>query len=145
MKIKNGKIRLDPCEKRIGNFIVKEEKEHMKVMDIGQVFTHRAGKRTPVGMFLKASFDDLSDENTHAGVGNWLAVMFAAFATVPDADFLTDVYSASEACMMRHPDAYGMPEGAGTEPENELAEKEEREMMEFERNVRDLADGAGRE
>lgn len=145
MKTKNGRIKLDPGEKRIGNFIVKEEKEHMKVMDIGQVFTHRAGRRTPVGMFLKAAFDDLSDGKTHAGVGNWLAVMFAAFATVPDAEFLTDVYAASEACMRRHPEAYGMPKDAGTERENAEAEREMREMMEFERDVRDLADGAGRE
>lgn len=141
MRIKNGKVKLDACERRIGNFIIRDENEHVKVSDLNQLFTHRASKRTPVGMFLKQCFDGLvSDESTGKGLGNWLAVIFTAFSVVPDVEWLTAVYEASEGCMKRHPEAYGYPADA-IEQEDAAAAQEVKEMMEFEEQVKQMPDG----
>ena len=140
MRIKNGKAKLDACERRIGNFIIRDENEHVKVSDLNQLFTHRASKRTPVGMFLKQCFDGLvSNESTGKGLGNWLAVIFTAFSVVPDVEWLEAVMAASEACMKRHPEAYGYPADA-TEQEDAAAAQEVKEMMEFEEQVKQMGD-----
>ena len=142
MRIRNGKLKLDANEKRIGNFIVRDENEHVKVSDLNQLFTHRTSKRTPVGMFLKQCFDGLaSDESTGKGLGNWLAVIFTAFSVVPDVEWLEAVMAASEACMKRHPEAYGYPAGEPTEQEDAAAAQEVKEMMEFEEKVKQMPDG----
>lgn len=140
MRIKNGKIKLDPTERRVGNFIIKDEPEHVKVMDINQIFTHRASKRTSVGLFLKQSFDALSDWDVHNGLRNWFAVLFTAFSTIPDMEFLESVMGACKACMERHPEAYGMPPGEGTEEENAQAEAGMKEMMDFENDLKNMPD-----
>lgn len=144
MKVRNGKLRLDPNEKRVGNFVLRDEAAHVKVMDINQVFTHRASKRTPVGLFLKDAFDALDDGQTHDGISKWLAVIFTVFSTIPDVEFLSDVFDASRACMERHPEAYGMPVEAGTDEENAEAEAEMKEMAEFEEDLKKMTD-AGQE
>ena len=140
MKVRIGKIKLDPNERRVGNFVLRDEESHVKVMDINQIFTHRASKRTPVGAFLKHAFDDLADGQTHDGIARWLAVIFTVFSTIPDVEFLSGVFDASKACMERHPEAYGMPATAGTDAENEQAETEMKEMAEFEEGVKNLPD-----
>lgn len=141
MRIRNGKLKLDADERRIGNFIIRDENEHVKVSDLNQVFTHRADKRTPVGLFLKQCYDKLgTDESTGEGLGNWLAVIFTAFSVVPDVEWLEAVMAASEACMKRHPEAYGYPADA-TEQEDAAAAQEVKEMMEFEEQVKQMPDG----
>lgn len=143
--LKDNKIRLDKNERRIGNFIVRNEEHHVKVMDIGQIFTHRADKRTPAGQFLAQCYDSLAaDESTGRGLGNWLAVIFTAFSVVPDVQWLEEVTTASEACMKRHPEAYGMPADPGTDDENAEAEAELKEVMEFEEGIKKMPD-AGQE
>lgn len=139
--LKDNKLRLDKNERRIGNFVIRDEDHHIKVMDINQLFTHRASKQTPVGLFLKQAFDDLTagDERTGRGLGNWLAVIFTAFSVVPDVEWLNAAMDASEACMKRHPEAYGMrPDG--TDAENDEAAREVQEMMRFEEEVKNLPD-----
>ena len=142
MRIRNGKLKLDANEKRIGNFIVRDENEHVKVSDLNQVFTHRADKRTPIGLFLKQCYDKLgTEESTGRGLGNWLAVIFTAFSVVPDVEWLEAVMAASEACMKRHPEAYGMPKEEATPEQDERAAEEVKGMMEFEEKVRQMPDG----
>lgn len=141
MRIRNGKIKLDPGEKRTGNFIVKDEREHMKLSDLGGLFTHRFSKRTPIGAFLKDAFDDMagSDEGKK-GIAAWISVLFTVCATVPDPQFMEGAFKCAEACMKRHPEAYGMPSSEGTDAENEQAAQEVKEMMEFEEKVKQMPD-----
>ena len=139
MRIRNGKLKLDKSEKRIGNFVIKNEESHMKVFVINSVFTHRADKRVPVGMFLSQCFDALdADESTGKGLGNWLAVIFTAFSVVPDVEWLNAVMEASEACMKRHPEAYGMKSGEPTDEDDERALHEVEGMKEFEDKVKEI-------
>lgn len=140
--LKDNKLRLDKNERRIGNFVIKNEKSHVKVMDINQVFTHRADKRVPIGMFLAQCYEALEkDESTGRGLGNWLAVIFTAFSVVPDVEWLNAVMSASEACMKRHPEAYGMPKDEPTQEEDERAAAEVKEMTELEEKVKQMPNG----
>ena len=139
--LKDNKLRLDKNERRIGNFVVRNEERHIKVMDINQVFTHRADKRTPVGLFLEECYKALeSDESTGRGLGNWLAVIFTAFSVVPDVQWLGEVMNASEACMRRHPEAYGLPEQEVSDERDEEIIQEERELSQFEEEVGQMPD-----
>lgn len=141
--LKDGKLKLDRNDRRVGNnMVVRDDGTHMKVMDIGQVFTHRADKRTPVGQFLQGCFLKLgTDESTGKGLANWLAVMFSVFSVVPDIEFLDDVYKASEACMKRHPEAYGLPDQNISDEKDAQIIQEEREIAEFEEQIKNLPDG----
>lgn len=139
--LKDNKLRLDKNERRIGNFVIRNEENHVKVMDINQVFTHRADKRVPVGMFLAQCYEALEkDESTGRGLGNWLAVIFTAFSVVPDVQWLEEVMKASTDCMTRHPEAYGATPGEGSDAENEQAAQEVREMTEFEDEIKNVPD-----
>ena len=139
MKVtKDNRLKLDSNERRIGNFVIRDEESHMKVMDINQIFTHRASKRTPVGAFLKGSYDALAkDEITGIGLKNWLSAIFTVFSVVPDKEFLENVVEQSKACMLRHPDAYGLTPD-GTDAEHDEAAKEVKEMVEFEEEVKNI-------
>lgn len=138
MKTKNGKVKLEAGEKRIGNFVVKLEKDHVKVSDINQVFTHRANVTTPVGTFMQHCYEAMSsDESTGKGLSNWLAVIFTAFSVVPDIQFLEEVMKASTDCMERHPAAYGLPEQNISDEEDAKVIQEERELAQFEQEVKE--------
>lgn len=140
--LKDNKLKLDKNERRVGNFIVRNDETHMKVTDINQVFSHRADKRTPVGMFIEECYLALTkDESTGKGLANWLAVIFTAFSVIPDVDFLNQVMEASTKCMERHPEAYGLPDQNITDEEDAKIIQEERELAEFEEQVKQMPDG----
>lgn len=138
---KDNKIKLAKNERRIGNFVIKNEAEHVKVMDIGQLFTHRAAKSTPIGQYLEICYDALEKgDSTGMGLRNWISVIFAAFSVIPDIEFLERVIAECEACLKRHPEVYGAPDGPGTDDENAEAEAEAKEMMEFEEDLKKMPD-----
>lgn len=142
MKIRrDNTIKLDANEKRVGNFVVRLEKEHVKVSDINNVFSHRANVTTPVGQFIAGCYAALeTDESTGKGLANWLAVIFTAFSVVPDIQFLEEVMKASTDCMERHPEAYGLPKQDVSDEKDAEIIQEERELTEFEDEVRQMPD-----
>lgn len=133
---KDGKLKLSKSEKRIGNFVIKKEEIHMKVFDINQIFTHRALRTTAVGKFLEQCYDGLADEKTSRGLSNYIAVLFSVFSTVPDLEFLETVYKASEDCMKRHPEIYGVPTGDVSDKEQEEIVEDEKSLLQFEDEVK---------
>lgn len=143
MKVLKDKIKLDANEQRVGNFVIRDEESHMKVMDINSLFTHRAAKGVPVGMFLKQLYDGIkgggSDGN---GLHNWLAVIFAVFSCIPDQEYLENIFKETEACMKRHPDCYGVKLD-GTDEEDAAAVREVKEMMDFEGEVNEMVKNDG--
>lgn len=145
MKIKNGKAKLETGEVRFGNYFIKEEAEHMKVTDINAVMTFRVRKAVPVGAFLLQTVEAArgTDEDYSRGMENYLTVLFSSLCTIPDQQFLGEIYAAAEACMKRHPEAYGMPkEEEMTEEAQIAAEKEGKELLEFEEQLKNLPDDA---
>lgn len=142
MKINaDNTLKLARNERRVGNFVIKDEENHIKVMDIGSLFTHRVSKGTPIGTYLKLAYDDLSKGGKGIGLGNWIAVIFSAFSTVPDLEFLTSLYDASKACIERHPEVYGYPKEVPTDEEDARALEEVKGMTEFEEKVKQMPDG----
>ena len=57
-------------------------------------------------------------------------------SVVPDMQFLSEVYKASEDCMKRHPEAYGMPKNAPTEKDDAEAMRSVEELRQFEDEVK---------
>ena len=138
MKVRNGKLKLDPNEKRIGNFVIKSDGDYMKVCDINKVYIYSASASVPAGMFLKQAYDNLSDEGTGKGLGNYIAVLWTFLSTIPDIDFMTGVYKLCEECMNRHPEAYGYLDKNMTEDGDADVIQEMREMQQFEEDVKNL-------
>lgn len=134
-------LKLAKNERRLGNFVIKDEDNHVKVMDINQIFTHRASKSTPIGQYLKISYDALaSGESDGRGLKNWLTVIFTAFSTIPDLTFLENVFKECEGCMMRHPEVYGSPKEPVSDERDAEIIQEEKELVQFEEEVRALPD-----
>ena len=128
--LENGKIKLSADEKRNGNFVIKLEKEHVKIFDISQVFTFRVNRFIPIGQFLEAAYRDMGHEDTHKGIGNYLAVLWTSQAVVPDSQYLEEVYNAAVAAMKRHPDAYGAPAGEVSDEEDAAILEEQKGLYE---------------
>lgn len=144
MKINaDNTLKLARNERRVGNFVIKDEENHIKVMDIGSLFTHRASKSTLIGQYLKLAYDDLVKGGEGVGIRNWIAVIFSAFSTVPDQEFLTNVYNESKACIERHPEVYGYPKERPSDDEDARIIEEERELKEFEEKVKQMPDEKG--
>lgn len=142
MKIKNNKPILEKGEVRIGNFFIKEEKEHVKVADLNAVFSFRARKDIPIGQFIFQTLEEVrkGEDGCRKGMANYLSVLWALMATIPDGEFLETTYLACEDCMKRHPEAYGMPKGEPTEDEQQEVEGEMKEMAQFEEEIKNKAE-----
>ena len=141
MKTKNGKVMLEKGEVRTGNYFIKEESEHVKIADLNSVFTFRIKKEIPIGQFvLQGVAASKEDESSGRGLENWMAVLSSVLCTVPDLQFLEELFAAAESCIKRHPDAYGYPpeEEALDEAAQREAEEEARELMEFEKDLKNL-------
>lgn len=140
MKLGKSGPKLEKGEIRIGNFFIKEETEHIKVTDLNAVFSLRVRKRIPAGIFIAQSVEAIrrGEDGHEKGMGNYLAVLWALMSTVPDMEFLETAYTACEDCMKRHPELYGLKKGEPTEEEQQEAEKEIKEMMDFEEELKKM-------
>ncbi len=143
MKIKDGKIKLDTNEKRVGNFVIKSDNEYVKICDINRRFIYSVSVSTAAGLFLKSAYDDFKDEATSRGLTNYIAVLWSLFATVPDIDFLSEVFQSAKSAIERHPEVYGYPAKVSEEDDAE-AVKSVKEMKEFEKEVKEM-DDAGKD
>lgn len=138
--LSDNTLKLSKNERRLGNFVIKNEENHVKIFDINEIFTYRARKNTAIGKFLEMFYEGINDDSMSKGLKNYISVMFAVFSAVPDMEFLDDVYKASVSCMERHPDAYGYPKEKPTEKQDDAALEEVKGMTEFEEEVRKLSD-----
>lgn len=119
MRIKDGKIQLSSSEKRFGNYVLKKEDLHMKLMDINETFIHKFSLRTPMGMMLLGAWNG----DNEGFVRNYAAFLSVICATVPDVDYIRTVYDMSRDCMGRHPELYGQ------KPESDQAHQEAMEEV----------------
>ncbi len=138
---KNGEPKLEKGEIRTGNSFIKEEGEHIKLTDLNFTFVVRIRKNIPAGVFFQQYLTEAAggSDSHMAGLGNIASVMWTVLATIPDVEFLETIYLAAQDCLKRHPEAYGMPKGEATEEQQQEAEQEYKEMMDFERQVKEYA------
>ena len=139
---KDGKVKLEKGEVRIGNFFFRDEgeNEHIKVTDLNSCFTIRVLKRMPIGIWLENVIEmSRTDEVAVNTLKTWVSVMWSLLSVVPDDDFVKEIIGATEAALKRHQDWYGY-NPSDDDAENKDAPDEVREMKEFEEAVRNLPD-----
>lgn len=107
---KDGKIKLEKGEVRIGNFFFRDEgeNEHIRVTDLNSCFTIRVLKRMPLGIWLD-NMIDLSKVDVNGGntLKTWAAVMWSLLSVVPDDEFVKEIIRSTEDALNRHPEWYG--------------------------------------
>ena len=107
MKVgKDGKLKLSKDEKQFGNFIIKNEAEHVKITDINGNMSHRLSKHLNMGQMLAIA---IKDKQT-TWIENYSALVWFFSNIVTDEQFFLDINKACEDCVMRHPEIYGIKE-----------------------------------
>lgn len=145
MKVnKNGKIKLEKGEVRIGNFFVRDEgeNEHIRLTDLNSCFTIRVEKKMPLGIWLD-NILGMGDAG-HESIKTYIAVMWSLLSVAPDQEFVTDVLAVSDRALRRHPEWYGyIPDDS--DEANEEAANEVREIKEFEKELKEMPEDGQQE
>lgn len=108
MKIKDGKIKLEKNDYRVGNFVLSIEKQHIKVQDLNQCFTLRFHKRMPVGIWLD-SLIKRGDEGKDS-LKTYIAVIWSVLSVIPDSEYMQSLVDDAQEGLKRHPEWYGKKE-----------------------------------
>lgn len=138
MKVtKNGVLKLGAKDTRVGNFVFTEEPDHVKVQDINTVFFVRVSKRMAVGIWLTNILG--MGEKGHDTLKTWASTLWSVLSPAPDNEYIQDLLKAADSALNRHPEWYGIKKDA-TEEEDAEAAQEVREMTEFEKEVKNLAE-----
>ena len=106
-KLANGEVRLAKNERRIGNFLVKEEPGHMKLTDLGGVMSFRVSKKMPVGVWLYNLYKR-KDDSAGDTLKVFVSTVWSTLSVVPDDEYIQLLLTGSRACLERHKEWYGM-------------------------------------
>ena len=116
---KDGKLKLSKDERQIGNFVWKNEAEHIKITDINSNLSHRVSKQLNVGRMLEIAFKERHDQY----LGNYAAMVWLFSNIVTDEQFFVDIDNACVACVNRHKGFYGIKEDITPEQDKEILEE----------------------
>ena len=116
---KDGKLRLSKDERRVGNFIFKNEENHIKIMDINSAMTHRVAKHLNIGRMLETALKEKRDN----WLANYAAMTWLFSNIVTDEQFFLDIDKACVDCVNRHKDFYGIKEDIATEEDAEILQE----------------------
>lgn len=120
MKVgKDGKLKLSKDERQIGNFIYKDEPEHIKICDINSAMTHRVAKHLNIGRMLEMALKEKQDN----WLGNYAAMVWIFSNIVTDEQFFLDIDKACVDCVNRHKDFYGIKEDITPEADKEILQE----------------------
>lgn len=120
MKVgKDGKLKLSKDERQIGNFVIKNESEYVKICDINSQMTHRVSKSLNIGKMLEMAFK----ERENQFLENYIALVWVFSNITPDPQFVTDIDKACTACINRHKDFYGIKEDITPEEDKEILQE----------------------
>ena len=137
---KDGKVRLEKGEIRVGNFFVRDEGDngYISAIDLNSCFKIRIQKRMPLGIWLGNIVE--TGEAGHSTIKTWVAVMWSLLSVVPDDQFVKELMTSTNDALNRHPDWYGFdPNGNDDEAANEV-----REMVEFEQAAKEIEGDEGK-
>lgn len=132
---KDGKVKLERGEVRIGNFFIKDEGEdkHIRVVDLNSCFTVRVDKKMPLGIWLDNMLQ--KGEPGYESIKVWVSVMWSLLSVAPDQEFVEEVLDVAKSSMLRHPVWYGIKADA-TPDDDEEAAKEVEGVLEFESDLK---------
>lgn len=132
---------MEKDEVRVGNFFVKREEEHIKIVDLNGVFSFRANRRMAIGIWLENIWARAvnGEEVALSTLKTYIATMWSVFSVAPDDDYIGDMLKVAQDALERHPDWYGIKSDVTDEEDAEVIQ-EVREMKEFEDDLRKLAE-----
>jgi hypothetical protein len=116
---KDGKLKLSKDERQIGNFIYKNEAEHIKICDINLQMTHRVAKHLNIGRMLEMALKERQDTY----LANYAAMTWLFSNIVTDEQFFLDIDKACVDCVNRHKEFYGIKEDITTEQDAEILQE----------------------
>ena len=120
MKVgKDGKLKLSKDERQIGNFIYKNEPEHIKICDINSQVTHRVSKSLNIGRMLEMALKEKKEQY----LANYAAMTWLFSNIVTDEQFFLDIDKACVDCVNRHKDFYGIKDDITTEQDAEILQE----------------------
>lgn len=116
---KDGKLKLSKDERQIGNFVYKNEAEHIKICDINSQMTHRVAKHLNIGRMLEMALKEKKDQY----LANYAAMTWLYSNIVTDEQFFLDIDKACVGCVNRHKEFYGIKEDITPEQDKEILEE----------------------
>lgn len=116
---KDGKLKFSKDERQIGNFIWKNEAEHIKICDINSAMTHRVAKHLNIGRMLEMALKERKDQY----LANYAAMTWLFSNIVTDEQFFLDIDKACVDCVNRHKEFYGITEDITPEKDAEILQE----------------------
>ena len=135
MKVgKDGKLKLSKDERQVGNFVFKNEPEHIKIMDINGSMSVRLSKTAlNSGRLL-----DIQMKNKENGfLHNYASLIYNITGLLVDEQFMVEVNDLCIACVNRHKDFYGI--------EEDLPLSRDKEILDEAKEVYDAIEGLKKE
>ena len=116
---KDGKLKLSKGERQIGNFVWKNEAEHIKITDINSNLSHRVSKTLNIGRMLEMALKERHDNY----LGNYASMVWLFSNIVTDEQFFLDIDKACVDCVNRHKEFYGIKEDITPEQDKEILQE----------------------
>lgn len=116
---KDGKLKLSKGERQIGNFVWKNEAEHIKITDINSNLSHRVSKTLNVGRMLEMALKEKHDNY----LGNYASMVWLFSNIVTDEQFFLDIDKACVDCVNRHKEFYGIKDELTAEQDKEILQE----------------------
>lgn len=116
---KDGKLKLSKGERQIGNFVWKNEAEHIKITDINSNLSHRVSKTLNIGRMLEMALKERHDNY----LGNYASMVWLFSNIVTDEQFFLDIDKACVDCVNRHKEFYGIKGDITPEQDKEILQE----------------------
>ena len=117
---KNGSLKLERGDVRVGNFVFSLRGDSLRVCDINTVADARVSQVTSNGMMLRIAME----QGQNGYLENYAALVYAFLCTVPDKDFMENVMKECVAAMQRRPELYNAVPVSDDEDEKILREQQ---------------------
>lgn len=137
MKIKDGKIKLDKRDVRVGNFIFTREPEHIKVQDISGMVSCRYHMGGLKWKYLNLLLEE--SQKNFKFLQNEAVLMSNFLLVVPDMEFYEEVNKAIIDCINRHPNFYDIKEDISQKEDDKIL-TEEKTLYEAMEEVKEKTD-----
>lgn len=144
MKINDkGEVVLSKNEWRIGNFVIKDEENHVKIVTANApaklpLWSIRYRKDAAISAFILLCAEHLHNKNYADRLHNWLSVMYNATSIIPDIEenLLVEINTACDKCFAKTKHFYGVQDLTDEEDAKILAE--EREKVELKEDIENI-------
>ena len=105
MKIAKGKLKLSSSDTKIGEFVITNEAEHVKIQATSGFWSMRYHQSTPFARFIETGLQNKQTEALH----NIISVLYYATTLVPDVEYLKQVQNSCIDYYERNKEMLGVP------------------------------------